>query len=270
MRKTPLGKRIKKFTLSKRQKFIITSFVLSFGLILIQIARIEQRFIAIGTLTLLTPVLSAWSLKEALAGIRWLTTLILPTAFTAGIGLFYFLLPAAWYSQLPIAALYALGIYALLLTENVFSVAAIRTIQLFRAAMAVGFLLTLLTAFLLFDTIFSFRLWPWVNSGLVFLVSLPLILQGLWSVNLEERLTREILVFSLVLTLALAEIAFVISFWPLSIAMASLFLTSGVYVLLGLSQAYLQERLFRQTINEYLAVGLAVLAIILFTTRWGG
>lgn len=268
MRKTIF--RLKKLRLTKRQKFVFTSGSLSFGLILIQITGFEQRFVAIGVLTVLTPILSAWSLREALAGIRWLTTLILPTLFTAGIGLFYFLLPSAWFSQLPIAALYALGIYALLLTENVFSVAAIRTIQLFRAAMAVGFLLTLFTAFLLFDTIFSFRLWPWANAILVFLVSLPLILQGLWSVNLEERLTREILLFSFVLTLALSEIAFIISFWPLSIAMASLFLTTGVYVLLGLSQAHLQERLFRQTINEYLGVGIIVLLITLFATRWGG
>jgi len=262
--------RLKDLALTKRQKFVFTSGFLSFGLILIQITGFEQRFIAIGALTLLTPILSAWSLREALAGIRWLTTLILPTAFTAGIGLFYFLLPSAWFSQLPIAILYALGIYALLLTENVFSVAAIRTIQLFRAAMAVGFLLTLLTSFLLFDTIFSFRLWPWANAGMVFLVSLPLVLQGLWNVNLEERLTREILLFSLILTGCLAEIALVISFWPLSIAMASLFLTTGVYVLLGLSQALFQERLFRQTINEYLGVGIVVLLITLFATRWGG
>jgi len=258
------------FRLTKRQKFVFTASFLSLGLILIQITGFERRFVAIGILTLLTPLFSAWSLREALAGIRWLTTLILPTLFTLSIGLFYFLLPSSWLSQLPIAILYAVGIYALLLTENVFSVAAIRTIQLFRAALAVGFLLTLLTSFLLFDTIFSFRLWPHFNALLVFITSLPLFLQGLWSVNLEEKLTSELLTFSFLFSFCLAEITFIVSFWPLSIAMASLFLTTISYVLLGLSQSYLQERLFKQTIKEYLLVGIIVMLITILSANWGG
>ena len=44
-------------------------------------------------------------------------------------------------------ALFGIGQYTLLLTANIFSVAAIRTIALFRAAVAVGFVMTLLTGF---------------------------------------------------------------------------------------------------------------------------
>lgn len=260
----------KRFSLEKRQKFIIVSVLFSFLLLLIQITGFEKRLLAICFLTALMPLFAIWSLREALSGIRWLTALILPTLWTAGVGLFYFLLPAVWFSQVPIVAVYALGIYALLLTENVFSVAAIRTIQLYRAAQAVGFLLTLLTSFLLFDTAFSLRLWPWFNSLLIFLISFPLFIQGLWSVTLEERFSSQTFNLCLVSSLVLAEIAFIISFWPVSIAMASLLLTTAAYVLFGLFQAHLQERLFRQTINEYVSVGVFVLLIMLLTTRWGG
>ena len=256
--------------MSKRKKFIFTSFFLSIGLLLISVAEISWRYLAIGILTFLTAGLTIWSLREALSGIRWLTTIILPAFFTAAIGLFYFLLPTTWLSRLPIVILYAFGMYALLLTENIFSVAAIRTIQLFRAAFAVGFLLTLLTAFLLFDTIFSFRLFAWGNFVLVYLVSLPLFFQGLWSVNLEEKVNRSLLTYSFFLPLVLSQIAWFISFFPLTIAMSSLFLTAGMYLALGLTQAYFQERLFRQTIYEYLGVGVAVLVIMLATARWGG
>jgi len=255
--------------MTKRQKFIITSFLLAVGLIFVQFAEVSYRYLAISALTLTTAGLTFWSLKEALAGIRWVTAIILPSLFTAGVGFFYFLLPSTWYSWLPVAVLFALGMYALLLTENIFSVAAIRTIQLFRAASAVGFLLTLLTAFLLYDTVSSFRFPFYINLILIYLISLPLFFQALWSVNLDERLSKKLLFYSLFLPLVLAQTVLVISFYPLTIAMSSLLLTTEVYVLLGLTQAHFAERLFKQTVYEYLAVGVLVLLTMLLTVKWG-
>ncbi len=255
--------------MSKRQKFILSSVSLSAGLMLIQMAGFQWRYSAIALLSLLAAGFTLWSLREALAGVRYLTTIILPALFTAGVGLFYFLLPSTWLAVLPIALLYGFGFYALLLTENIFSVSAIRTIQLFRAAQAVGFLLTLLTAFFLFDTVYSFKFYPWINAFFVFIIALPLYFQGLWSIELEEKISRRSVVFSLVLALVSAELALIISFMPLTIAMSSLFLTTTVYVGLGLSQAHFQARLFRRTIYEYLAVGAIVLLVMILTVNWG-
>lgn len=251
--------------MSKRQKFILTSIVLTLGLFSLQFVEEIYRYQAIGILTFASLLLSWWSLKEALSGIRFLTTVILPTLLTAGVSLFYFLLPSSWISQLPVIGLYAICFYALLLTENIFSVASIRTIQLLRAAHAVGFLLTLLTAFLLFDTIFSFRMESWINALAVFSVSFLVYLQGLWSVNLEEKLSRNVWLYALFLSIINMQFAFLISFMPASIAMASLFSTTMVYIQLGIVQVYFQERLFRRTIYEYLFVGFVVLVIFLFT-----
>ncbi len=256
--------------MSKRQKFIFTSLLLGVGLLTIQFLGNELRYPAIFILTLFGIILTLWSLWEALSGIRFFLTPVLPVFFTAGVGLFYFLLPANIFSRLPVIILYAISIYALLLTENIFSVAAIRTIQLLRAAHGVGFFLTLLTAFFLFDTIFSFRFSGWGNSFLVFLFSFPLFIHGLWSVNLEERLTERIWVYAMGLSFISAEMAFVASFMPVSITMASLFLTTIIYVTLGLSQAEFQERLFRQTVYEYLMVGFIVLLVMIWTVRWEG
>lgn len=242
---------------------------LSVGLMFVQIAAFEWRYLAISLLSFLAAGFTLWSLREALAGIRYLTTMILPALFTAGVGLFYFLLPNTWLAMLPIALLYGFGFYALLLTENIFSVSAIRTIQLFRAAQAVGFLLTLLTAFFLYDTVFSFKFYPWINAGLVFLISLPLFFQGLWSIDLEEKINRRLINFSLLMTLISSELALAISLMPLRIAMSSLFLTTIIYVTLGLAQAHFQGRLFKRTIYEYLAVGTIVLLVMILTVSWG-
>lgn len=257
-------------SLSKRQKFILTAIVLAAGLLAIQVANLSWRYQAIGILAVLTYFLSAWSLIEGLSGIEWLTVLALPVLFTTGVGLFYFLLPARWLTRLPVAILYALGMYILLLTENIFSVAAIRTIQLLRSAHAVGFLLTLVTAFFLYDTILAFRLSPWLNFVLVAIVSLPLFLGGLWSVELEEKISRKIWLYSLSLSLILAQMALAFSFWPVTVATGSLFLITTVYIVLGLSQLEFSQKLFRRSVHEYLGVGIAVLLIMLLTTHWGG
>jgi len=262
--------KLKKIDISKRQRFIISATLLSFGLLAIQLANVSWRYQAIFGLTILTYLLSAWSLREGVSGIEWLTVLILPTLFTAGVGLFYFLLPSSWLARLPVAALYGLGLYALLLTENIFSVATIRNIQLLRAAHAVGFLLTLLTAFFLYNTILSFRFSFWLNFIFVFLASFPLFIQGLWSVKLEEKISGQIWFYSLALSLIVAEGALALSFWPVTVSADSLALITVMYVVLGLTQHYLSQRLFRRTINEYLTVGIIVLAVILITTHWGG
>ena len=257
-------------SLSKRQKFVLVAVILAFGLLAIQVANVGWRYQAIGVLALLTYFLSAWSLREGLTKIEWFTVLALPVLFTAGVGLFYFLLPTRWLARLPVALIYGLGMYVLLLTENIFSVAVIRTIQLLRAAHAVGFLLTLVAAFFLYDTFFSFRLDPWFNFLLVGIISFPLIICGLWSIDLEEKISRKIWLYSFSLSLILAEMALAFSFWPVKVATGSLFLVTAMYIVLGLAQLEFSQKLFRRSIHEYLGVGIAVLLIMLLTTHWGG
>lgn len=255
--------------MTKRKKLAITAFLLSLGILGIQSVDIEARYQAIGLLAGVAYGLSAWAMFGDLHGVEWLTVLILPVMYPISVALFYFLLPERILSRAMLVGFFGIGMYALLLTENILSVAAIRTIQLLRAAHAVGFLLTLLVAFFLWNTIFSFRLYPWWNALLVFLTAWPLCLQAIWNVNLEEVVSREIKINSLGLSWGLACLALVISIWPMTIAVASLFLVSSLYVGLGLVQHRLSGRLFKKTINEYLWVGVAVLAITFSLTKWG-
>ena len=255
--------------MTKRTKLAVTSLLLSLGVLGTQWVDIEARYQAIGLLAGVAYGLSAWSLFEDLKGIEWLTVLILPVMYPVSVALFYFLLPERLLSRVTLLSIFGVGMYALLLTENIFNVAAIRTIQLLRAAHAVGFLLTLVVGFFLWDTIFSFKLAPWWNALLVMITSLPLVFQALWSVNLEENVTSNLMVNSLGLSWGLAGLALMIGFWPVTIVVSSLFLVSGLYVGLGLIQHRLSGRLFRKTIEEYLWVGLSVLVITLFLARWG-
>lgn len=269
-----LKKRLKrwsrKFSPSKRQQFVGVTFILTIVLILTQIMSVEWRYPMVLVLSLLTYVLSAWSLREDLNGIEWVTLLVLPTAFTAAVALFYFLLPIRWLTRLPIALLYAVGMYALLLTENIYNVAVDRSIALLRAAHSVGFLLTLVTYFLLLSTILALRLPLFVGSIVVGLLSFILILQTLWTIELEAGFDRRLWHITVILSVFLAELSWIFTFWPVKPVLITLFLTTCFYSTVGMSQQYLAEKLYRKTTIEFVSVAVLVLGIVLLTTRWRG
>lgn len=256
--------------MKKRTKIVISSVLLAFLFYLANsLPGLERVWFLVG-LAATAAIVTVWSLWGEIQKVEFVTILILPLLFTAGLGLFYYLLPGTWLLKAGMAVVYAAGMYILLLTENIFSVAAQRNIQLLRAAQATGFLLTLVTTFFIFDAIFSYRLSPWWNAVLVGGVSWLIIFQGFWTVVLGERFPVRVFFRSGALGLVLAQTALVISFFPLTVPSASLFLTAVVYVLLGLAQSDLQERLFVNTVREYAWIGALVLVTILLTTRWGG
>ncbi len=256
--------------MSKRRRFLITSLVLSLGFIGIQFLQDQFRFLAIGGLGLATFALFYWSLKEGISSNMTILTLVLPTLFTLGVGVFWFLLPVNVLARIPVVIMYGVGIYVLCLTMNIYTVSAsTRTIALLRAARGVGFVLTLLTSFLIFDAIFSLRVSFLVTAPLVFLLTLPLYLQGFWAIELEENFSKDLLVLSLVSSLVTSQITVALHFWPVTVVVGSLFLTGTFYMLLGLGQSKLEGRLFAQTVREYLLVGLFVFIGMYFATRWG-
>lgn len=255
--------------MSKRRRFVLTSILLSLGFVAIQFLNDQNRFWTIGALGILTIVLFAWSLWENLGRNMTLLTLVLPTMFTVGVGVFWFLLPSNIYTKIPIVLFYGIGMYVLSLTMNIYSVSAIRTIALLRAAKGVGFVLSLVTAFLVFDTLLSLRSELYVLTPLVFIISLPLYLQGLWTVSLDSKFSKNLLALSTTFSLITAQIAVALYFWPVTVVVGSLFLTVTFYMLLGLGQAKLDDRLFSATVREYLVVGALVFVAVFLSTHWG-
>lgn len=253
----------------KRQKLVLSSLVLAVSLVGVQSVSLEIRYPLIALISLMSWFLAAWSLKEGLVGLEWLTVTLPSVMFTASVGLFYILLPQAWWARAIFAVVFAVGEYALLLTANIFSVAAIRTIALFRAATAVGFVMTLVTGFFLFDTIFSLRLNLLLVGILVSVASFLLLLPALWSVELLPRLSSRVLQYSLWLSMYVGIMAVAITFWPISITISSLFLCTMLYVGMGISQHQFVERLFNRTVWEYVTVGVVVTITMLATAGWG-
>lgn len=255
--------------MTKRNRFLITSFLLSIGFVAIQFINDQNRFWTISLLGLATLILFIWSLYEGLGKNMTLLSLVLPVLFTLGVGFFWFLLPSSVYTKIPVIILYAAGIYVLASTMNIWTVSAIRTIALFRAARGVGFVLSLLTSFLIFDSILSLKLSIFLAIPLIFLFSLLIFMPSFWAVNLEKDFSKNLLIISSASALSVSQIAMLVYFWPLTLVTASLLVTVSVYILLGLGQAELEGRLFKATVREHLLVGVVVLTSIFLSTHWG-
>jgi hypothetical protein len=260
----------RRFSLSKRQQFVVATLILAFGLMLTQLVPGELRYPLTIGLSILAYITSVIVLREDLRGIEWITLLILPTFFTAAVALFYFLLPVRWLTRIPVVALYAIGIYALLLTENIYNVAADRTIALLRAAHSVGYLLTLITYFLLVQTVVAFRFPFYLNALIVACISFVLVFQSLWSVVLEDIVSRRLGSLTIAITIVLAQLSWVFSFLPTQSTLMVLFLTTSFYGMVGMAQQYLVEKMYKKTVIEFFTLCSIVFIIVMLATNWRG
>lgn len=258
------------FILTKRQKIVITAILLTVGLLSTQLVDFNLRFKFIAGLSILSLILSIWSLWEGLNKTKAIILIILPVFFTIAVSSFYFLLPIRWLTRLPMALAFGLMFYLLLLAQNVFNVASIRTIPLYRAASTASFLFTLLSAFFIFNVIYAFNLLFIWNGLVVMLISFPLVLQSFWIISMEDKLSSSILIQSFILSFIMGEFALSFSFWPMPTTIWSLSLSSLMYVLLGLTTQTLRDRVSKRVVVEYIGIGAVVLIVSFLSTSWTG
>lgn len=258
------------FAFTKRQQFVVVTLLLTVGLLLTQLVPMDLRYPSVAILSIAAYFMSGFALRKELARIEWLTILTLPTLFTTAVALFYFLLPVRWLTRLPIAMLYGVGIYALLLTENIYAVAADRTIALLRAAHSVGFLLTLFTYFLLVQTVLAFRFIAPVQTLIIGVISFFLVLQSVWSMVLTEVVERRVWRITAAITIFLLELVWIFSFLPTKTTLSALLFTTIFYSTVGMAQQYLVEKLYKKTVIEFFSVAAIVFVITLVATSWRG
>ena len=258
------------YQITKRQRFILMAFFLTGFLLTTQTVGENIRYEIMAFMVVATIFLAIFSHWGELAGIKYFLLLLLPVYFVAGASLFYFLLPVRWLTRVPYAALFGVSIYLLMLTANIYNVAAIRTIALLRAANAVGLLFSLISTFFLINVLFSLHPHFYLVVLGAAVIAMPLYLVELWSYELEDFVSRRIFVYASVFTLVSAEIALVLAFWPIVPINGALALATVMYVLLGLAQLKFGEKLRRRAVYEHLLVVFVVFSVIVLTTRWGG
>lgn len=259
--------------LDKQQRFILQTVILTGGLLITQLIWSDFRFPMIIILAVVSYVLTAWSLTEDIVGIEWVVLFILPVFFTSAVSFFYFLLPERWISRLTTIIIFAVGNYTIVRAENIYNVAVERSIQLLRVAQTVGLLISLIVVFFSTTAIFSFRMTFFKNMLFIFPVIFALAFQSLWSVKLETRISKNLLLFSFIVSFCIVQLIGSLSFWPIfkstGLAVCALFISSAYYCLVGIIQQYLTGRMFLNTIREYIVSFIFMFMLLLITTKWG-
>lgn len=251
------------FTIPKRQKFIISVAILSLALFFSeQLFGKGGIYIAL-LLSIFTDFFVFWAIRKDLQDNFSPQVFILPLVYTLACALFYFLVPVRFITRVGMTSLYALGLYSLLLSENIFIVSSIRTIALLSSARTVSFIVTLLSYFFLSNVVFSLHFNIFITLALVFSFSFPLILHSLWTHTLESDFHSQVQ-WTFLISMSLVETAFVLWFWSAAPTIIALFLTGLFYILVGISQIWLDRRLFKGVMWEY--VWVAVIVFLVFIT----
>lgn len=274
--------------MQKRAKFVLVAFLVSLGLWMTSLLRVDYQFALSLAVSAMAYLLTVWVLFDDLKGIEWLTLLVLPVMFTFGSSLFASFLPnsvprlvgktfevenaimVAKTFKFLYYMLFGVGLYGVILIENIFSVASIRTIQLFRAARSVNFILTLITSLFFYTVILSLKINFLTIFVFALIVSFMLTYPSFWSVDLKNNSLSEIGRFALTVGFLVGLFAMVLSFSPVKPFMGGLMITSVQYSLLGVMEQRLSSRVYLESILEYVATVLIIVTIgILTTSRFG-
>lgn len=255
------------FFTNKRQKFILSVLILSVGLFIAEHILGKSGILIVLILSILTSFLLFISLRADLKENFTPQVLILPFFYSLALGLFYLLVPARLLTRVGITFLYALGLYSLFLSENIFTVSSIRTIQLLSGARTVSLILTLLSYFFISNVVFSFHINVFITLFLVYLYTFPIVLQSIWTYTLEKNLFSQVF-WVLSITICLVEVSVFLWFDSSSPTVIALFLTAIFYVILGLTHAWFEKRLFRAVIFEYFWLTIISFIFLILFSGW--
>ncbi|MBI3620187.1 hypothetical protein HY214_03540 [Candidatus Roizmanbacteria bacterium] len=261
-----LNKRFLK--IPKRLRFFISVFLLSLSMLVSTLFYFDKAVFFLPLLIILSYSLTYFSLLEEIERFEWYSLFFIEVVLTASFYLFFFLFPARWLTRLPFILLYGVSLYAALLCSNIFNVGVEKSLQLYRAAYSVNFFYQTLVMFLVLNIIFSFKLNFLINGILIGVSIFLFTIQLLWTVRPKIQLEKEIVRYAMLSAILIGEAGMMFSFVPLKASVFSLFLTASYYSMTGLAYHYLDQRLFKETIREYLTVLAFTFVIMVLTISW--
>lgn len=254
--------------IKKRRRFLLSSVLLTALITWSTFFGFENLSWTVPILVVVVYLATFFAILEGIDNQEWLTLFIHPVMFTVSFYLFYFFLPGRWLTRLPFAVIYSISIYAILLSQNIFNVGVDKSLQLFRAASSVNFLYLTITLFVSLSLLFSFHLNFLVNGVITFLLTLPVSLHFLWSVDPHSHLKKSVVKYAFFVSVVAGEMALLFSYVPINSLMFALLITSLFYSLSGLLQANMQGRMFPAVVREYVFVMCFISGIVLLSLQW--
>lgn len=265
---TKKGRKPLNFSIDKRQKFVIGIILLSLCLFFAEFQFAKAGISIAFILGLLTNLVLFWAIRQDLKENKEYEVFILPFFYSLAFGLFYSLAPTLFLVRLGLTMVYAFGLYSLFLSQNIFIVSAIRTIQLLSGARIVSSIITLISFFLLTNTIFTFHITIFPVIVLMVIYAYLLVHHSLWTYTLQKN-SQPMSVWVSALTVCIVEVATMVWFWPSNPTVIALFLAGFFYTLIGLAHIWFEKKLFKGVLWEYVWVGTIVFFVLIMFTQWG-
>lgn len=257
----------REFSFGKRQKFGIGVVLLSMGLFLAEYALNTYGLITAFFLAVLSDVILYWAVSQDLQDNFALQVFVLPFLYSLSFGLFSFLTPARLLTRIILTSLYAVGLYSVFLSENIFTVASIRTIALLNSGRIVSLVISLVTFFFLASTAFSLRTTLLPTTLVIFIFSFLLSMHALWTYTLERGIRKDVM-WVAIISVSIFELSAILWFWPTTPIVVALFLTSIWYIMIGLTHVWLDKRLFKSVLWEYIWVAVIAFLVLVSFTKW--
>lgn len=255
--------------IDKNIRFVISSAVMTALMLFSTFFFFDKAIIFLPLLALTSYIFAYFALLEDIEKIEWLMLFIMPVIFSLVFYLFYFLLPIRWLTRLPLITIYGISYYAILRTANIFNVGVEKSLQLYRAAFSINFFYHAVVVFCFSNFLFSLKLNPYFNGLIIFVSGIIMATHLFWTIRLNLHLEKENWRFGLLTALVLAELTISVSFMAFEVSILALLVTVTYYCLTGLTYSYLDERLFKETVREYIFVLSFVFFIALLTwLRW--
>ncbi len=254
--------------IEKRIRFVVSALIMTAVMFIATFFFFDKAIFLIPLLFILSYGVTYFSVLQGIEGIEWLLLFLMPVMFTIVFYLFYLLFPVRWLTRLPFIIIYGFSLYAMLLTSNIFNVGVEKSLQLYRAAFSVNYFYQTFVMFLAASVMFAFHLNPFLNGLLMFIITFLLSLQVLWSVRPKVFVERNLIHYSIFISTLVVQLGIVLSFIPIKLSIAALIITAVYYSVCGLLYHYIEQKLFSQTIREYVFVICFVCAIVLLSLQW--
>lgn len=258
----------------KRLRYIISSVLAAIGFFFFITLPYEARYYGLMVGAVMTMFCFWFGLGIIFDGKMRdrLMSVILPVCFFVGFGMFIALLPNTAISVVICSIIFGVVFYVLFLAENVFLVAiGYKTVPLYRAAYTVSLIILLTTSFFMFDTLLSFRLIYWLNGILAMLIAGLIFIYQFWAITIElpdDGKGKSLLAYVGIPAWLIGQLALIFSFWPVGIFKGSIYLVSVLYVISGLIQAEIRERLFKKVWLMFSWISAAIVLGIIWVTNW--
>lgn len=262
------GRGLFHFSIDKRQKFVIAVILLFLGLFLAEYQFSRAGIFIAVILAFATNLFLWWAIHQDVKENKAYQIFILPFFYSLAFGLFYFLTPTAFLARLLLTAIYAFGLYSLFLSQNIFIVSSVRTIQLLSGARIVSFVIALISYFFLNNIVLTFHINIIPVILLMLMYTYLLVYHSLWTYVLQ-RSQQPLALWAAAITVCLVEAATIVWFWPSNPTVIALFLTGFFYTIVGLSHIWFEKRLFKGILWEYVWVGTIVFFVLIAFTQWG-